>query len=81
MAELVGTEVDDFVTGSIEPGDQLFFEFKFTVISCKSYAHRALVFFPGKAREKLRHQMGISRFVGTLGSSPRMYLGVHQMKA
>ena len=53
MAELVGTEVDDFVTGGLELGDQLFFQFKSAVIGCKSYAHwETLVFHPGKARGK-----------------------------
>ena len=53
MTELVGTEVDDFVTGGLELGDQLFFQFKSAVIGCKSYAHGGtLVFHQSKARGK-----------------------------
>jgi hypothetical protein len=70
------------MTGGLELSHQFLLEFKSTVIGCKSYAHKKrLMTHLSKARGKQRPQMGMRRGVGTTGSSPRMYFGVHQMKA
>ena len=44
--KLMGSEVDNLVSGSLELGDQLLFEFESTMIGCKSYAHTLEISFP-----------------------------------
>jgi hypothetical protein len=69
------------VSGSLELCHQLLLEFETSMISCKSHAHlETLDFLPAKARGKRCRQIGLRRGA-EMGSTPRMYFGVNQMKA
>ena len=81
MIKLMSAEIHDLVSGSLKLGDQLFLEFKPSMISCKSNAHDWSLFrVATKARGKHARQIGLRRGAAT-GSTPRMYFGVNQMKA
>jgi len=79
--ELMGSEIDHFMAGSLELGNEFFLEFESAVIGGKSYAHGSnSSFAPDENKGEERPQIGLSRGAD-VGSTPRMYLGVHQMKA
>jgi len=77
----MGAEIDHLMAGGLELGNEFFLEFKSAVIGGKSYAHKwHSSFAPDENKGEERSQIGLSRGAD-VGSTPRMYLGVHQMKA
>ena len=81
MTGLMGPEIDDLEPGHLELGEQLFLQFKSTMISCKPYTHWKILVLPLlEDRAGRVAQMGLSLHAEA-NSPSLMYFGVHQMKA